>query len=81
MNTAAEQPRLITIRAACALFSVKYDLVHDAILAGDLPAIQPGKSWLMKPSDVEELLYRRHAERHADGPQAAASHSPPGSAA
>lgn len=55
--------RLVTIRDAMSMFGVKYDLLHDAILAEALPAIRPGKSWLMKPDDVEAFLYRRHEER------------------
>lgn len=60
--------RLVTIKDAMRMFGVKYDLLHDAILEDALPAIRPGRSWLVKPDDVEEFLYRRHAEREAAAP-------------
>lgn len=66
------QKRLLKLREAGELFSVPYDLLHDAILEDRLPAIRPSRAWLVKPNDVEAFLLAEHERTSAERERKAA---------
>lgn len=61
--SAHDEPDLITLKAACKRFSISYDLIHAAVLNGDLPYLRPSRQYLVTPADVRDLLKRRTEQR------------------
>lgn len=61
----ATHKRLLKLREAADLFSVSYECLHDAVLAGSMPAIRPSRAWLVKPQDVEDFLVAEHERKAA----------------
>ena len=44
------------LRDAADAFGVSYTAVWRAVRAGELPALQVGRRWLVRPEDVETWL-------------------------
>lgn len=61
---AAVEPEMVTLKAACKRWSISYDLIHSAVLNGELPAERPSRQWLVEPQDVRAWIKRRTAERN-----------------
>lgn len=59
--TAATVYRL-GLKDAAAAFGVSYTFIYEAVKSGDLPAIRPARSWLVKPDDVEAWLQAKHED-------------------
>lgn len=63
VERATDSPRLLKLKDAAAMYSVSYELLHDAVLAGSLPAIKPSRAWLVEPDAVMAFLRQMHAEK------------------
>ena len=50
------------LKDAAAAFGVSYTFIYEAVKSGDLPAIRPARSWLVKPDDVEAWLQAKHED-------------------
>ena len=50
------------LKDAAAAFGISYTAIYEAVKSGDLPAIRPMRSWLVKPSDVEAWLQAKHED-------------------
>ncbi len=48
----------LTIKDATEVFPVSYTKLYEAIKADELPAIQLGRVWTVKPDDVETWIQR-----------------------
>lgn len=46
----------LPLKVAAAAFGVGYQRLYDAVRADELPALQVGTRWLVRPDDVEEYL-------------------------
>ena len=57
------RPQRMTLKQACEDFAISYTAVYEAVRAGDLPAIKPLGSWLVRPEDVEEWLVSLDSKR------------------
>lgn len=63
MTAIATKPTRYTVDDAAADQGIGRELLLAHIRSGDLPAIKPGRSWLVRPKDVEDLLIRLDEER------------------
>lgn len=62
MTTAPTVHRM-GLKDACAAFGISYTVLYEAVQAGDVPAIQPMRAWLVKPEDVEAWLVELHERK------------------
>lgn len=46
----------LPLKVAAAAFGVGYQRLYDAVRADELPALQVGVRWLVRPDDVEAYL-------------------------
>ena len=52
----------LTLKDACRAFGISYTTLYEAVKAGDVAAIRPFRSWLVKPADVEAWLVSKHED-------------------
>lgn len=51
----------MSLKDACRAFGVSYTVLYEAVKAGEIAnAIQPMRSWLVRPEDVEAWLVDLH---------------------
>ena len=53
----------MNLKDACASFGISYTFLYEAVKAGQVPAIKPARSYLVKPDDVEAWLVRVSDEK------------------
>lgn len=58
----ATPDELLTLKDACARYSVSYTTVYDAVQSGDLPAEFARGRWRVDPADV--VTWLRSSDDH-----------------